>query len=123
MIDEAARRGLADALAADAHSLPFEPDSFDGAWADRAFQHLADPVAALGEMVRTVKPGGRVVVADPDYGTQVVDVPDQELARRILRFRADCAVRNGRLAHQLGRLFVKAGLADVRRCQSWCATA
>jgi SAM-dependent methyltransferase len=114
MVEEARRRGLTEAVAADAHSLPFEPDSFDGAWADRTFQHLADPLVALDEMVRAVKPGGRVVVADPDYGTQVVDVPDQELAQRILRFRADHGLRNGRLAHQMGRLCVRAGLADVR---------
>jgi SAM-dependent methyltransferase len=114
MIDEATRRGLTDAVAADAHSLPFEPGSFDGAWADRTFQHLADPRAALNEMARTVKPGGRVVVADPDYGTQVVDVADQELAQRVLRFRADHGLRNGRLAHHMGRLFVRARLADVQ---------
>jgi SAM-dependent methyltransferase len=114
MIEEARRRGLQDAVVADAHALPFEPESFDGVWADRTFQHLADPVAALAEMVRVVKPGGRIVVVDPDYDTQVVALPDQELARRVLRFRADVALRNGTVAHQMGRLFVQAGLVDVQ---------
>jgi SAM-dependent methyltransferase len=114
MVEEARRRGLREAVVADAHALPFASDSFDGAWADRVFQHLADPVAALGEMVRVTKPGGRIVVVDPDYGTQAVDIPDQELAQRVLRYRADRALRNGRLAHQMGRLFVRAGLTDVR---------
>jgi SAM-dependent methyltransferase len=114
MIEEARRRGLREAVVADAHALPFESASFDGAWADRTFQHLADPVAALAEMVRVVKPGGGIVVVDPDYATQVVDVPDQELARRVLRFRAEFALRNGTLAHQMGRLFVQASLGDVR---------
>ena len=114
MVEEATRRGLTEAVLADAHSLPFPAESFDGAWADRTFQHLADPVTALGEMVRVVKPGGRIVVVDPDYATQVVDVPDQELAERVLRFRAVHGVRNGTMAHQMGRLFVRAGLADVK---------
>lgn len=114
MVEEARRRGLMDAVAADAHALPFEADRFDGAWADRTFQHLADPAAALGEMVRVVKPGGRIVVADPDYGTQGAAVADQELARRVLRFRAEFALRNDTLAHQMARLFAQAGLTDVR---------
>jgi SAM-dependent methyltransferase len=114
MVEEARRRGLADALVADAHALPFDPDTFDGAWADRTFQHLADPPAALAELVRVTKPGGSIVVVDPDYETQVVDVPDQELARRVLLYRSDHALRNGTLAHQMGRLFAAAGLVDVR---------
>jgi SAM-dependent methyltransferase len=113
MVEEARRRGSSEAVVADAHALPFEDESFDGAWADRTFQHLADPGAALVEMARVVKPDGRIVVVDPDYDTQVVGVPDQELARRVLRFRADFGLRNGRIAHQMGRLFVQAGLADV----------
>ena len=113
MVEEARRRGLAEAQVADAHALPFPDASFDGAWADRVFQHLAGPERALAELVRVTRTGGRIVVADPDYDTQVVDVPDQELARRVLRFRADDALRNGTLAHRMGGLLVRAGLTNV----------
>ena len=113
MIEEARTRGLREAHVADAASLPFDGSSFEGCWADRTFQHLADPVAALAEMVRVTKSDGRVVVADPDYDTQVVDVVDQELARKVLRFRADHLLRNGTLAHRMGGLFVRSGLTDV----------
>jgi hypothetical protein len=65
-------------------------------------------------LVRVTKPGGSIVVVDPDYATQVVGIADQELARRVLRFRRDVSLRNGALAHQMGRLFVQAGIADVR---------
>ena len=112
MAEEARTRGLPEALVADAHALPFAADVFDGAWADRTFQHLADPGQALAEMARVVRPGGAVVVADPDYGTQVVNIRDQDLADRVLRFRA--GVGSWRLGHQMPRLFTEAGLAEVR---------
>jgi SAM-dependent methyltransferase len=112
MAEEARRRGLSRALVADAHALPFDAEVFDGAWADRTFQHVADPAQALSELSRVVRPGGAVVVADPDYGTQVVNIPDQDLADRVLRFRA--GVGSWRLAHQMPRLFAEAGLADIR---------
>lgn len=113
MVEEARRRGLQKAHVASAESLPFEDAAFDGCWADRTFQHLADPETALREMIRVTKPGGRLVVVDPDYDTQVVDVPDQELARKVLRFRADHALRHGTLAHRMGGVFVRSGLRDV----------
>lgn len=113
MVEEARRRGLTDARVADAHALPFADGTFDGCCADRVFQHLADPEAALGEVVRVTNSGGRIVLADPDYDAQVVELDDQELARRILRFRADRMLRNGTLAHRMGELFAAAGLDEV----------
>jgi SAM-dependent methyltransferase len=112
MVAEARRRGVETAVAADAHQLPFASGSFDGAWADRTFQHLADPPAALAELARVVRPGGRVVVADPDYGTQSVAGPDPALAARVLAFHCE-AIRNGRLASGMASLFGDAGLGEV----------
>lgn len=106
-------RGLTQCAVADAHRLPFLDDSFDGAWSDRTVQHLADPHAAIGELVRVVRPGGRIVLADPDYDTQVLDIADQDLARRVLRFRADVLLRNGTLAHQHAGILATLGLTDV----------
>ncbi|MET8065593.1 methyltransferase domain-containing protein [Micromonospora sp. NPDC005313] len=102
-------RGLTQCAVADAHRLPF----LDGAWSDRTVQHLADPHAAIGELVRVVRPGGRIVLADPDYDTQVLDIADQDLARRVLRFRADVLLRNGTLAHQHAGILATLGLTDV----------
>jgi SAM-dependent methyltransferase len=113
MAATAATRGLTGCLVADAHQLPFAGRSFDGAWADRTVQHVADPHAAIRELVRVVRPGGRVVLADPDYDTQVLDIADQRLARRVLRFRADALLRNGTLAHQHAGMLAVHGLADI----------
>ena len=52
---------------ADVHRLD-EPDgAFDVVHAHQVLQHLADPVAALGEMRRVCRPGGTVAVRDADY--------------------------------------------------------
>ncbi|MDG9678781.1 methyltransferase domain-containing protein [Micromonospora sp. DH14] len=106
-------RGLTQCTVADAHHLPFLDNSFDGAWADRTLQHLADPPAAIKELIRVVRPVGRIVLADPDYDTQVLDIADQNLARRVLRFRADALLRNGTLAHQHAGLLATHGLVDI----------
>ncbi|MFI7607647.1 methyltransferase domain-containing protein [Micromonospora sp. NPDC049366] len=106
-------RGLTQCVVADAHQLPFLSNSFDGAWADRTVQHLADPHTAVEELVRVVRPHGRIVLADPDYDTQVLDIADQNLARRVLRFRADVLLRNGTLAHQHAGLLAALGLVDI----------
>jgi demethylmenaquinone methyltransferase / 2-methoxy-6-polyprenyl-1,4-benzoquinol methylase len=51
-------------LAADAMSLPFGTGSFDFATVAFGIRNVADPVVALREMARVVKPGGRVVVLE-----------------------------------------------------------
>jgi ubiquinone/menaquinone biosynthesis C-methylase UbiE len=99
-------------LAGDAADLPFADACFDGCLAIRTFQHLVDPHGALAEMVRVVRPGGRLVVVDPDHDTAVIDVADRSLARKFLNFRAD-TIRNGGIAHQMSSLFKACGLLDV----------
>lgn len=44
--------------------LPFAAETFDIVTSRFAFHHLQDPLAALREMVRVAKVGGRIVVAD-----------------------------------------------------------
>lgn len=117
---EAARERTEEASAvsfraADAESLPFGDDAFDGARADRVLQHLERPREALAELCRITGPGGRVVVTDSDWGTLAVDAPDSDLealTARILDPEWSCA-RNGRLGRRLRRWEADAGLSEV----------
>ncbi|WP_280708206.1 methyltransferase domain-containing protein [Kitasatospora sp. GP30] len=40
-------------------------------------QHVTEPEQVLAEMLRVIRPGGRIALADPDYDTQVLDITDQ----------------------------------------------
>lgn len=68
---EVARRNLAqfDNLefhTADGLSLPLPDSSLDVAFANMYLHHCPDPLAALREIVRTLCPGGRLVITDMD---------------------------------------------------------
>jgi SAM-dependent methyltransferase len=70
MIEEAAatasRLGVANVtwIVGTATPLPFPGASFSVVLTRYSFHHFADPAAALTEMFRVCRPGGRVVVAD-----------------------------------------------------------
>ncbi len=49
-------------LLADAERLPFASASLDGALAVASLHHLPDPLVALGEMRRVLRPGGMLVL-------------------------------------------------------------
>ena len=55
-----AAKGLAFHKADACAPLPVGPDSFDLACSFNTFEHLPEPAAALREMVRAVRPGGRI---------------------------------------------------------------
>lgn len=96
----------------DIYALPFAGDSFDGCRADRVFQHLDRPDDALVELIRVTKPGGRIVVGDPDWETLIVDAPQTAVTRTILNFVCD-SHRNAWMGRQVYAHFKAAGLADV----------
>ena len=64
---ERSRCPTIDFAVGDVHALDFPSDSFDIVHAHQVLQHVADPVAALREMMRVCKPGGVVAARDGDY--------------------------------------------------------
>jgi SAM-dependent methyltransferase len=117
MVTEATRRseGLdlpVEYRLGDVHRLALADGAFDGCRADRVLQHLADPERALAEIIRVVRPGGRVVVSEPDWETLLVDAPDQDVTRTIVELRGR-RIRNGRIGRQLRGRLTAVGLRDV----------
>jgi ubiquinone/menaquinone biosynthesis C-methylase UbiE len=118
LIAEACRRMESRQLPLEFHvgdvcCLEFPDESFDGCRADRVFMHLADREQALREMMRVTRPGGRIVVREPDWDTLVVDSLERDLTRRILNTHFDQSIRHARSGRQLYRLFHKAGLEHI----------
>lgn len=119
MVAEANERASAAELAgrvthehADAADLPFDDGSFDSCRSERVFQHLPDPAAALAELIRVTRPGGRIVVLDTDYGAASIATELPEIERRLIE--QYCSMMNGPfVARLLSRMFNAAGLDDV----------
>lgn len=58
--------GLVKCLNGEAENLPIEDNSVDYAMANMYLHHVETPLAAIREMVRILKPGGKVVITDLD---------------------------------------------------------
>jgi ubiquinone/menaquinone biosynthesis C-methylase UbiE len=56
---------------ADVYQLPFPDASFDAAFANTVLMHLNQPVRALTEMRRVLRPGGIVGIRDCDWGGRI----------------------------------------------------
>jgi ubiquinone/menaquinone biosynthesis C-methylase UbiE len=85
-------------------ALPFPDATFDVCRAARLLEHLPDAGRALSEMARVTRKGGRVVVFDFDWDTLIIDHPDKETTRTVVRSFSD-SIQNGWIGRQLPRLF------------------
>jgi len=99
---------------ADGLSLPLPDSSLDTAFANMYLHHCPNPLAAIREIVRTLRPGGRLVITDMDSHTHAW--LKTEMADLWLGFERT----------QLRKWFEQAGLVNVvvdstgQSCQAEC---
>jgi demethylmenaquinone methyltransferase/2-methoxy-6-polyprenyl-1,4-benzoquinol methylase len=65
MLEQARRKGL-ETVQAEAEALPFGDAAFDRILLVDAFHHVRDQKATLRELLRVLKPSGRLVIEEPD---------------------------------------------------------
>jgi ubiquinone/menaquinone biosynthesis C-methylase UbiE len=94
--------------------LPFPASEFDAARCERTFQYLVDPEFAMREIARVTRPGGKVVIADVDWGAGIVDSPHPQVAQILQDVLARRVLPNGYAGRSLYRQMKQAGLQDIR---------
>ena len=65
-----------------AEHLPVTDGSIDAAWAMNVMHHFTDVDAAIGELLRVLAPGGRVLLVDEDFDDPAHPCHDEVTARR-----------------------------------------
>jgi SAM-dependent methyltransferase len=109
---EASRRAndsLAGFVDGTAEALPFATGSVDVIGCERVLQHLDRPAAAAAEFARVLRPGGRAVVIDMDWGTTVLHPGDLRAAEEVAKAQEE-TLPNPRAGRCLTGLLAGAGL-------------
>lgn len=107
--ERTARQATVAVHRGDIHDLQLADRTADRARTDRVLQHVADPVLVLREAHRVLRPGGRIVMGEPDWDTLTIDHPDSDLSHSSTRYVTDEVVRNARIGRQLPRLAAEVG--------------
>ena len=97
------------------YEFPFEDESFDRVFSHALMEHLRDPVAALKEACRVLRPNGVIGICSPDADGWLLSPPSKELDSAVNAY-ADLQASNGgdlRIGKQFGVILKKAGFADI----------
>jgi arsenite methyltransferase len=97
---------------APATKLPADDASFDAALSVQVLEYVADTSAALAEIHRLLRPGGRVVIWDVDWGTLSWQSADPERMARAMR-AWDAHLAHPSLPRTLTAQLRAAGFEDV----------
>ncbi len=96
-----------------AEDLQEATEVFDAVSCVQVLLYLADVAAALSEMHRVLKPGGRVTIVETDWRGTVLNSFDHSLTRKVLS-AFDDSVSSPNLAPKLGPLLKEQGFLAVR---------
>jgi SAM-dependent methyltransferase len=128
--EHATAKGLAhrtEYLEGSAEHIPFPDNTFDLVTCQTVLMHVPDPAVAIDEMLRVLRPGGRLFAVEPNnaansmvrISTRRHESIDERM--RLVRFQALCERGKAQLGKgdssigdELPELFYKRGLEDVQ---------
>jgi ubiquinone/menaquinone biosynthesis C-methylase UbiE len=100
----------------DLMQMDLPDDTFDFAVARLVFQHLRDPLGAMAEIRRVLRPGGKLAILDGDEGLNGIMEPEDPVADAIdnkLHITQKLRGGNPRIGRQLWRLLALAGYVNM----------
>jgi len=119
MCDETRRRAIdagveIDVMSADGRQTGLADRDFDGVRIERVIQHVGDAAGFLREALRIVRPGGRIVVADTDWGSLMIHPGEGSLVNRLKNAILDRPMGDPLAGRTLHGAMLAAGLVDVQ---------
>ena len=100
---------------ADIFELPFDDGSFDAVYSCAVLEHLGEPVRALQEMGRVLKPGGVIGVVSTDWAEALISPPSEAVSLFFELFERGFNRNNGSMnrGRHLRVMMLEAGLDVV----------
>jgi ubiquinone/menaquinone biosynthesis C-methylase UbiE len=74
MLSQAASKGGLITVCSETERLPFEDESFERVIMVDALHHVSDYRVTVGELWRVVKPGGRIIIEEPDIRSMSIKI-------------------------------------------------
>jgi SAM-dependent methyltransferase len=103
------------------YELPYADASFDAVFSHALLEHLREPLRALQEMHRVLKPGGVLGVRAPDYAGNLI-APEDPQVTRFWELYERLARHNGgnpRIGKHLRALLREAGFTAIESSASY----
>jgi ubiquinone/menaquinone biosynthesis C-methylase UbiE len=98
----------------DARRLPVEDGAFDVVVCATVLAHIPDSEPVVAELMRVLRPGGRIGIFEIDPESFMIGHPDRVMTRRILAAATDYGFANALVSRRLPGLMKAAGVANLQ---------
>jgi SAM-dependent methyltransferase len=110
----------ASVIKGDITAAALDDAPFDLVYSRFVMLHLPDPAVALRCIFDLLKPGGKLVLADIDFASEVACDPDHPVAAQLANTRVaieramrDCGLMDLRIGRRLPGLMAEAGFVEI----------